>query len=153
MNGCWEQRMSHGFWAAQPEGSRRPITRGTGWLQRASSRMETHYTLHLHTYTDTHTSTNTAATVGIHNLGTRSGKLVNEMAREGMECVRVWVCAWGPVCLNVSASVSVSLFGGEQHDTQVLFWSIKSMRGTIEKNQSVSALRGVLCRPMRTGVG
>lgn len=37
--------------------------------------------------------------------------------------------------LDVRVSVSVSLSGGRQHDTQVLFWSIVSMRGKLEKKE------------------
>lgn len=92
----------------------------TGW--------KTHYTLgwHLHTWTQRAQS----------QWAQFEENLSKAMARERGEHMSVWVA----VCLDVNASVPVSLFGGWQQDTQVLFWSIKSMRAILGREANLSVL-------------
>lgn len=79
------------------------------------------------------------------------GKLVNEerwQVTEEMVCT----CVYRHVSLDMSVSVPVSLEGTSM--THRSYFDQSSLWEEPRKlGQSVSALRGVLCRPQRTGVG
>lgn len=81
-------------------------------------------TLHtgLHTHIDEHSRHR-------HSGHTQPGHKMRKICKRGGMAREGW-----------SVCVSVSLFGGEQHDTQVLFWSIKSMRGNLGKEANLSVL-------------